>query len=108
MNRRDVITGAVAAAAIAVAPRKTEGDMIRMVHEGVTYNIPTGQPKTMTTKATLRDDPDVSQIKITITLKEGYKKPLDSYVIERALLAHVGQNLMPWLQHCRDNGLKTI
>jgi len=66
--------------------------------------VPEGY-RTLSVRSTV-DDPDVDQIEITVRIK-GHAT-LDSYVVERALLKHVGTNLVGWFQHCRDTGLKTI
>jgi hypothetical protein len=64
--------------------------------------------KTLSTTSVV-DDPDVDQIEIKVRLKLGRTpKGLDSFVIERALLKHVGTNIMSWFQHCRDTGIKTL
>jgi hypothetical protein len=64
--------------------------------------------ETLTTISTV-EDPDVDQIEIRVRLKKGHvQKGLDSFICERALLKHVGTNLISWLQHCRDTGIKTL
>ena len=108
MNRREAITGSVILAAGALLPGtniSAEENVGSPVHG---FSSASPNQKYLTTTAVV-DDPDVEQIKITVLLKEGHGVPgVDSYVIERALLKHVGTNLISWFQYCRDNGMKTL
>jgi hypothetical protein len=103
MNRREVVTGTAALAVGALLPGTNLSSQQEM-----SLQSPEANRVTLTTVATV-DDPDVDQITIKVRLKEGHHvSGSDSYIVERALLKHVGTNLIPWFQHCRDTGMKTL
>ena len=101
MDRRSAI--ACAGAAMLVGATSLGAQKPEKEHE---FDL-AGYESSLSTISTIEDD-DVGQIKVTVYLKKGYKKPLDSYVVERALLKHVGSNLLPWFQYCRNTGRKTL
>jgi len=103
MNRREAMAGTAALAVGSLLP----GTNLSSQQE-LGFKDPNEGRVSLTTVATV-DDPDVDQIKITVRLKEGhYIAGSDSYILERALLKHVGTNLISWLQHCRNTGMKTL
>ena len=110
MNRREVMTCAGASMLLAAVPSAAGSQPIqeqtKLGHLGSFF----GESKSSRTLTTVScvDDPDVEQILISVLVKDGAPKPLDSYVIERALLKHVGTNLISWFKYCRDNGMKTL
>ncbi len=104
MDRREVLTGSAAVAIGALLP----GTNLSSAQE-LSFNSPDANRVTLTTVSTINDDPDVDQIEIRVRLKEGHQVAgSDSYICERALLKHVGTNLISWFQYCRDNGMKTL
>lgn len=113
MNRRDLIAGVAGLAAVSVQPAVSEtGEKYyigyqKMGHLGGFFGEQHKNQRTLTTVACV-DDSDVEQILISVLVKEGAAKPLDSPVLERALLKHVGTNLISWFKYCRDNGMKTF
>jgi hypothetical protein len=112
MNRRELMTGAAALAAVAVQPAVSEtGEKMYKAYDQKnhlgSFFGESKSSRTMTTVSVV-DDPDVEQILISVLVKDGASNPLDSYVIERALLKHVGTNLISWFKYCRDNSMKTL
>jgi len=112
MNRREMLASVGALAAVAIQPtisetgEKTYKAYDQKGHLGSFFGE-SKSSRTMTTVSCV-DDPDVEQILISVLVKDGASKPLDSYVIERALLKHVGTNLISWFKYCRDNSMKTL
>lgn len=103
MNRREAIAGSAALAVGALIP----GTNLSAEQE-IGFKDPNEGRVSLTTIATI-DDPDVDQIRITVRLKEGkHVSGSDSYIVERALLKHVGTNLIDWFKYCRNTGMKTL
>ena len=106
MNRRDLIAGVAGLAAVAVQPVVAE--------DGEKYYTAYDQKSSEDNRSSLSttaviDDPDVEQIKITAFLKKGVNvSGSDSFILERALLKHVGTNMISWFKYCRDYGMKTL
>ena len=111
MNRREAITGTLAAAvSLPLAAQnhpqvEVQNELLRSLWTQDRY---AGQ-KSLTITELVHDDPDVQEISISVLLKKGKQmKGLDSYVLERVLLKHIGTSMISWFQHCRDNGMKTL
>lgn len=103
MNRREAMAGTAVLAVGALLPGTNLSS-----EEDMSFKSPEANRVSLTTVATV-DDPDVDQIRITVRLKEGHHVAgIDSYIVERALLKHVGTNLISWFQHCRNTGMKTL
>ena len=103
MNRREAVMGSAALAVGALLP----GTNMSAEQELSTTDPNYGRVH-LTTVSWI-DDPDVEQITVKVLLKKGKTiRGSDSYIMERALLNHVGQNLIPWFKYCRDNNMKTL
>jgi hypothetical protein len=54
----------------------------------------------LSTKALILDDPDVDEIEIKVTLKDGKKtEDISSIALERAILRFVGSNIPTYLDY---------
>lgn len=110
MNRREAITAAAGLAIGTILPEaKLESKIEKDPMRWKTLKERFPDRDTISRIALIHNDPDVEQIETTILLKKGKSiVGSDSYILERAILQHVGTTLMPWFEHCRDTGLKTL
>jgi hypothetical protein len=99
--------------AIAESEESVVGSLVPGMNRSAEQNLLQGEKEpnqvSLSTTAVIDDDPDVEQIMIQVRLKKGkIVQGSDSFLCERALLKHIGKNLIPWFQYCRDHGMKTL